>query len=162
MLGLISRIFIGCLPLPCYVRIVLTLSVLAAGVNFASSEVFPPGTFAIDGFSVNCGNAVTIVTPNLPDIAFAQPGRILLHPMLGNFPTGVKLFVYAHECAHQFVGANEVAADAWAIKLGRNQGWINLQVLNQICQALWFTPGSWTHFPGPQRCQLMFQAFMTP
>ena len=131
--------------------------------NAASAQqVFPPGTFSIDGFPVNCGNTITIITPQLPDIAVAQPGRILLHPMLRNYPTGVKLFVYAHECAHQFVGANEPAADAWAIKLGRNQGWINLHIINQICQAVWFSPGDWTHFPGPQRCQMMISAYMIP
>ena len=28
-----------------------------------AQQVFPPGTFSIDGFAVNCGSAVTIVTP---------------------------------------------------------------------------------------------------
>ena len=127
-----------------------------------AQQVFPPGTFSIDGFAVNCGSAVTIVTPNIPDIAAALPGQILLHPMLATLPTGVKLFVYAHECAHQFVGPDEVAADAWAIKLGRNQGWINPFVLNQVCRSVWFSPGSWTHFPGPQRCHSMMQAYYSP
>ena len=90
----------------------------SANAQQAFPQVYAPGTFFLDGFPVNCGYTVTIVTPLLPDIAMAQPGRILLHPMLSNYPTGVKLFVYTHECAHQFVGANEPAADAWAIKLG--------------------------------------------
>ena len=135
---------------------------LFCGSVASAQQVFPPGTFVIDGFPVNCGNTVTIVTPHLPDIAVAQPGKILLHPMLWSYPTGVKLFIYAHECAHQFVGANEPAADAWAIKLGRSQGWINLDVIHQICQSFWFSPGDWTHFPGPQRCQMMLNAYMTP
>ena len=131
-------------------------------VNQAKAQNYPPGTFTIDGFAVSCGNTVTTVTPNIPDIAYAQPGRIQLHPRLNNYPTGVKLFVYAHECAHQFVGSDEVAADAWAIKVGRLQGWINPLILDQICRFLWFSPGDWTHFPGPQRCQLMIHAYTMP
>lgn len=57
---------------------------------------------------------------------------------------------------------NEQAADAWAIKIGRNQGWINPQTVQQICQSVYFSSGDWTHFPGPARCQLMIQAFNTP
>ena len=130
-------------------RWLLLSAMLVCTSSANGQQVFPPGTFFLDGFPVNCGNTVTIVTPQLPDIAMAQPGRILLHPVLWNYPTGVKLFVYAHECAHQFVGANEPAADAWAIKLGRHQGWINPHILNQICQSVWFSLGDWTHFPGP-------------
>lgn len=102
----------------------LTLMMCTQSAN--AQNVFPPGTYSIDGFPVNCGHTITIVTPMIPDIAMAQPGRIMLNPMLAAYPTGVKLFVYAHECAHQFVGANEPAADAWAIKLGRAQGWLTL------------------------------------
>lgn len=138
------------------------LCVSISVVPLARAQTYPPGMYSIDGFKVSCGHAFTTVTPDIPDIASAMPGQILLHPRLDNYPTGVKLFVYAHECAHQFLGPNEVAADAWAIKLGRNQGWINLQVLNQICQAVFFWPGDWTHFPGPQRCQMMIHAYQTP
>ena len=141
---------------------VTMLYTLICVVPPAKAQAYPPGTFSIDGFRVSCGNTFTIVTPDIPGIAYAMPGRILLHPMLASYPTGVKLLVYTHECAHQFVGPNEVAADAWAIKLGRNQGWINPQVLNQICQAVFFSPGDWTHFPGPQRCQMMIHAYQTP
>ena len=145
-----------------WILVVAGFGVLLAGSSADAQQVYPPGTFSIDGIPVGCGGVVTVVTPNIPDIAIAQPGRILLHPALGNYPTGVKLFVYAHECAHQFVGSNEVAADAWAIKLGRNQGALSPALLRRICQAFWFSPGDWTHFPGPQRCQMMIHAYSTP
>ena len=148
----------------CASMILRTVSVFAL-CSWSSTGIgqqFPPGTFSIDGFPVHCGNAVTIVSPAIPGIAEALPGRIFLHPILSTYPTGVKLFVYAHECAHQFVGANEVAADAWAIRLGKAQGWLTPLVLDQVCQSVWFSSGTWAHFPGPQRCQLMIELYYGP
>jgi hypothetical protein len=141
--------------------ILLAAAIFGLGAAPARAQDFPPGTFLLDGYPAMCGQAWTTVTPSIPDVAYALPGQILLHPALvfGGAPTGVKHFVYAHECAHQLVGPNEAAADAWAIRIGRGQGWIDAVVLDQICQSLWFSPGDWTHFPGPLRCGMMAEVF---
>lgn len=143
------------------ISLLLAISALSASGSIIRAQSFPPGSFLLDGYPAGCGQAWTIVTPNIADVAYALPGQILLHPMLvfGGAPTGVKHFVYAHECAHQFVGSNEPEADAWAIRLGRDQGWIDPFVLDQICQSVWFAPGDWTHFPGPLRCKIMVDVF---
>jgi len=140
--------------------ILLTAVLIATQAN---AQVFPPGTFSIDGIPVNCGGASTVLTQGLGDVAKAIPGRILIDiDAFQTLPTGVKLFVYAHECGHQIYGPNENTADCFAVKLGRNQGVIDYNVLQSICQSVYFSPGDWTHMPGPLRCQQMLACFTTP
>lgn len=117
----------------------------------------------IGGFPFSCSAAATCIDPTIGDIGRAAPGvGIWLHPMLNNYPVGVIGFVFAHECAHYIGVTDEQQADSWAIGVGRDQGWINEGILQQICQSLYFSPGDWTHFPGPMRCQNMINVFRNP
>lgn len=102
------------------------------------------------GMPVQCMGIPTVVTP-LPDIATARPGAILLNPQFFNLPAQLQLFIYAHECAHHIVGANESASDCWAAQTGRQQGWFRREDLVHIRQMFGGSPGDWTHAPGPQR-----------
>jgi hypothetical protein len=143
--------------------LVLVLILLGQSFEVQAQQCFAPGSFSIAGYPFSCGRAPTCIDANIGDIGRAAPGQaIWLHPALNNYPAGVIAFVFTHECAHFLGQMNEQAADAWAIKIGRNQGWINAQTVQQICQSVYFSPGDWTHFPGPARCQLMMQAFGSP
>jgi hypothetical protein len=108
----------------------------------------------IAGMPVVCNGAVSYVA-QIPDIAMARPGALFFRPDFFNLPTYVQLYIYAHECAHQFVGGNEVAADCWAVRTGRDQGWLPRQGLEQVCQYTYHSRGDWTHPAGPVRCQNM-------
>ena len=128
-----------------------------------AQEFVPPGQLIFDGIPVACGVPAVLVGPELGDIAKSVPGQILINwATFSQFPTGVKMFVYGHECGHQVVGPNENAADKFSIDLGRQQGWVNLMTLQQICQSVYFTAGDWTHMPGPARCQAMYAYFQSP
>lgn len=144
-------------------RYLLWLAIVFILVNptkVSAQECYPPGTFTIAGYLFTCGNAVTCIDPRIGDIGKAAPGQgIFLHPMLNNYPPGIIGFVFAHECAHYRGDMDEQRADRWAIKLGRRQGWITPYTVRQICQSVYFTPGDWSHFPGPLRCQNMINAF---
>lgn len=121
---------------------------------------YPPGSMVIGGVHFSCNAATTCIDPRIGDIGRASPGvGIWLHPMLNNYPVGVIGFVFAHECAHYIGILDEQQADGWAITIGRDQGWIDQYILQQICQSFYFSPGDWTHFPGPLRCQNMMVAF---
>lgn len=126
-----------------------------------AQTVIAPGTLLLDGYPVSCGASPTILTgPELGDLAKGGPGGIFLNwPSFSSYPTGVKIFIYAHECSHFLFGSDENLADRFAINLGRNQGWINDLVLQQICQSVIMSPGSWTHLPGPPRCRNMINYF---
>jgi hypothetical protein len=127
---------------------------------FAQGQVLGPNPI-VGGVPVSCGGAIAVVAP-INDIAQAAPGQILLNPMLFNLPPVVQVFVYAHECGHQVVGSNETAADCWAIKVGRNQGWLSRPAVGMIQQYFGDSPGDWTHEPGPYRIARMVQCFDAP
>jgi len=126
----------------------------------ARAQVFPPGTFAIDGIPFSCGNVTFIVTPNIPDVGIAQPGVIYLNPnYLMYMSTPMKLFVAGHECGHHVVGLNENAADCWAIRMGRQQGWFPPQAFQEMIYQFQNNPGDYTHAPGPIRVQNIMQCY---
>lgn len=148
-------------------RIPLFISFFIYCISLASAvqaQVFPPGTFAIDGIPVNCGPTTTILNPGLPDVAMADGnGNIILNPaVLNGLPTVLKLYWYAHECGHYHVGANEVAADCWAIRIGRDQGWFPPQAFQDLVQMFWNNPGDMAHPSGMQRVQNMMQCYSAP
>ncbi|MFC3195870.1 hypothetical protein ACFODZ_16570 [Marinicella sediminis] len=115
----------------------------------------------IAGMNVNCGNVVTVID-NIDDIAMARPGYIILNPMFFNLSAPLQHFIYAHECAHHLLGSDEYSADCWAMKTGRDQGWLPPFAATQVGQAFLNSPGDWTHAPGPIRVQQMQACYNTP
>jgi hypothetical protein len=115
----------------------------------------------IAGQSLVCNGAVSYVA-QIPDIAMARPGALFFRPDYFSLPQYIQWFIYAHECAHQVVGSDEQAADCWAVKLGRNQGFFPPQAMQQICAFTFPSPGDWTHLPGPLRCRQMDICYRAP
>ena len=122
--------------------------------------VYGPRGLTIDGWQVRCGRAYTLVVPDFGDYGAAMPGIVLLDPeKLADLPTPVKLYVYAHECAHQFVGPNEAAADCMAAMMGRREGWLDQSGLDQICRFVRPFQATSVHAAGPERCRQMRACF---
>lgn len=115
----------------------------------------------IAGVPLMCGGASAYVA-HIPDIAMAYSGALLFRPDFFSLPPYIQWYIYAHECAHQLVGGNEQAADCWAVRLGRDQGFFPPQALHQICAYTFPSPGDWTHLPGPYRCQQMLACYTAP
>lgn len=108
----------------------------------------------IAGQPLVCGGAVSYVA-DIPDIAMAQQGLLMFRPDFFSLPAYVQWYIYAHECAHQYVGNDERAADCFAVQMGRDQGFFPPQAIQQICAFTFPTPGDWSHLPGPLRCAEM-------
>ena len=130
--------------------------VLGEGASAQALGPYP----VIAGLQVQCGGVPTFVQP-IPDIAMARPGVIVLNPKLFELPGSLKLFVYAHECAHHLLGNNEANADCWAIRTGRQQGWFKPSDISYLIQYFGNSPGDWTHAPGPYRIANMMACFST-
>ncbi|WP_440217260.1 hypothetical protein [Chromobacterium piscinae] len=151
------------------------LALLLIGFMYTASPVAKAAftmlgsTPTIGGASVVCMGIPTVVVSPLNDIAYAAPAgtmfpfpAILLRPDVFQYPPVLQLFIYAHECGHFNVGPDETAADCWAIKLGRNQGWFTAASFPLLIQALGNSPGNSTHLPGPYRLAALQQCFLAP
>jgi len=120
------------------------------------------GTATIGGMKLSCHAAQVVVSNQVPGPGFSVPGVLMFGPrFLRAYPPLVQRLVFLHECGHQYVGTDESAADCWAVKAGKRQGWLTRSGLAQACKALWHTQGDGVHLAGPERCAALQQCFET-
>ena len=125
------------------------------------ATMVPSGEFALDGVKLFCGTRPTIIDNKLDDYGAAYPGFLIMNMrLLSKVATPVKLWIYAHECGHQFRGPDEETADCFAVQRGRRQGWLSPGGVEEICQFISAAKGDSMHFAGPHRCEAMRQCFM--
>lgn len=118
------------------------------------------GELRIDGQRVFCGRRPTVIDPGFDSWGGAYPGYLILNPRrLDGLSTTIKMFIYAHECGHQFVGRDETAADCFAAKRGRRYGWLDGNGVGEICRFMSTLKGDWDHAAGPDRCQKLKQCY---
>jgi len=119
-------------------------------------KVVPHGTLKIDGRLVNCGKRPTVLNSNFDSWGGAFPGFVILNTKkINGLSTAVKLYVYSHECGHQFVGPDETKADLFAIRRGVKWGWLDAVGMEDICTFISTLKGDSVHPPGPERCDTM-------
>ena len=126
-----------------------------------NAKLLPAGRYKIGKSRMRCGKAKTLVTTKFWDYGGALPNLIIINPRkMNKLPRSIRKFVYYHECAHQTVGADEVAADCQAIRRGKKEGWLNRNGVKRICQRLFIhSKGDRFHPPGPKRCRLLMQCY---
>lgn len=125
-----------------------------------NTRIIAPGKLKIDGTRLICGRRPTVFDPTLNDFGGAFDGFIILNPrLIKRLPRQVKLWIYSHECAHQFRGADEATADCFAIERGVRRGWLKKTGVDQICKFIWSAPASNMHPPGHVRCKNMRQCY---
>ena len=127
----------------------------------SEATVVPYGKLRIDGRRATCGKRSTIIDPTLDDYGAAYPRFLILNPKkLEGLATPVKLWIFSHECAHQFRGPDEKTADCFAVQRGRRQGWLDNAGLEEICNFIRPARGDVMHFSGPERCAVMKQCYL--
>jgi hypothetical protein len=120
------------------------------------AKLIAHGSLKIDGRSVNCGKRPTILNDNFDSWGGAFPGFLILNTSkINGLSTAVKLYVYSHECGHQFVGPDEGKADLFAIRRGVKWGWLDAVGMEDICTFISTLKGDSVHPPGPKRCDDM-------
>ena len=120
------------------------------------AKLVQAGKLKIDGQTMLCGRRPTVIDPNFASWGGAYPGYLILNPnKLDGLATVVKLFIYAHECGHQFIGRDEQAADCFAVKRGRRYGWLDEVGLGEVCAFMERLKGDWDHASGSNRCKKM-------
>jgi len=128
------------------------------------ATLIPAGEFTLANTRLICGRRPTVLDPTLDDYGAAYPGFLIINPrLIAKVADPVKLWIYSHECAHQFRGPDEDTADCFAVQRGKRQGWLSQAGLNQVCQFIspakgdqgWFK----MHLSGSARCASMRQCY---
>lgn len=124
------------------------------------AKILRPGELKLDGRRMTCGQRPTVLDNKLDDYGAAYPGFLILNPKLvAKVSTVVKLWIFAHECGHQFRGPDEETADCFAVQRGRRQGWLDAGGVEEICKFITPAKGDSMHFSGSHRCESMRKCF---
>jgi len=127
------------------------------------AKIVPPGDLKLDNRKQLCGHRPTVLDNQLDDYGAAYPGFLILNPrLIAKVSTPVKLWIFAHECGHQFRGPDEETADCFAVQRGRRQGWLTPAGLDEICAFIAPAKGDSMHIKGSHRCEYMRQCFEDP
>jgi len=127
------------------------------------ATIVPAGTLKLDGHPMVCGQRPTVLDSQLDDYGAAYPGFLILNPkLLAKISTPVKMWIYSHECGHQFRGPDEETADCFAVQRGRRQGWLTGEGVEEICHFISPAKGDGMHFAGSNRCEYMRKCFSDP
>lgn len=128
-----------------------------------NAKVVPPGRYKIEGKRQICGQRPTVVNEQLDDYGAAYPGFLIMNPkLLNRVSTPVQLWIYAHECGHQFRGPDEETADCFAVQRGRRQGWLTPEGLEEVCTFIKPAKGTMMHLSGSFRCEYMRKCYDDP
>ena len=120
------------------------------------AKLIAQGALKIDGKTVNCGKRPTVLNSSFDSWGGAFPGFVILNTKkITGLSTPVKLYIYSHECGHQFEGPDETKADLFAIRRGVKWGWLDAVGMEDICTFISTLKGDSVHPPGPQRCETM-------
>jgi hypothetical protein len=124
------------------------------------ARIVEPGEFKLDDYKLYCGTRPTVIDNKLDDYGAAYPGYLIMNmKLLDRVSTPVKLWIYSHECGHQFRGPDEATADCFAVQRGRRQGWLSPGGVEEICEFIRPATGDSMHFSGSHRCEYMRQCF---
>jgi hypothetical protein len=127
------------------------------------AKILKSGELKLDGHKMTCGQRPTVLDSQLDDYGAAYPGFLILNPkLISKVATVVKLWIFAHECGHQFRGPDEETADCFAVQRGRRQGWLNADGVEEICRFISPAKGDSMHFSGSHRCESMRKCFADP
>lgn len=123
-------------------------------------QLVPAGQLRFDGHSFTCGRFPTVLNPRLDDYGAAFFGFILLNPpRFETMPLTLKRYAYAHECGHQYIGYDEGEADCYAVRRGRQEGWLDAAGMDEICDFISRSKGTAVHALGVRRCAMMRRCF---
>ena len=127
------------------------------------AKIVAAGELKLDGRKMTCGQRPTVLDGQLDDYGAAYPGFLILNPkLIPKVSTVVKLWIFAHECGHQFRGPDEETADCFAVQRGRRQGWLNADGVEEVCKFISPAKGDSMHFSGSHRCESMRKCFADP
>jgi len=141
----------------------LLLALVVAGlepqaVAIEKDRLVPAGRLVIEGRRLSCGSTKTLLR-DFEGFAVSSTVIMLNMQALNPLPRQVQWLIYYHECGHILLGQSETAADCYAVKRARREGWLNDRALDDVC-AVFNIAGHGPVHPDPQaRCDQLRQCF---
>jgi hypothetical protein len=123
-------------------------------------KLVAPGRLVIEGRRLSCGRTATLIR-DFEGFAVSSTVIMLNMQALKDLPRPVQWLIYYHECGHILYGPSETAADCYAVRRARRQGWLDEQALEDVC-AVFNIAGHGPVHPDPEaRCEQLRQCFRT-
>ena len=141
----------------------LCLALLATTPNedaaaIDQGKLVQPGRLVVAGRRLSCGATATLLR-DFEGFAVSSTVIMLNMQALKDLPRPVQWLIYYHECGHILFGPSETAADCYAIRRARREGWLSKQSLEDIC-AVFNIAGHGPVHPDPEaRCDQLRQCF---
>jgi hypothetical protein len=89
-------------------------------------KLVAPGRLVVAGRKLSCGTTATLLR-DFEGFAVSSTVIMLNMQALKDLPRPVQWLIYYHECGHILYGPSETAADCYAIRRARREGWRHLR-----------------------------------
>jgi len=125
---------------------------------YDQGRLVAPGRLVIAGRRLSCGATATLVR-DFEGFAVSSTVIMLNMQAMKELPRPVQWLIYYHECGHILYGPSETAADCYAVRRARREGWLNQKALDDVC-AVFNIAGHGPLHPDPEaRCNQLRQCF---
>ncbi len=143
--------------------IVLLAAAAALGAGQAlgveKDRLVPAGRLVIEGKRLSCGSTQTLLR-DFQGFAVSSTVIMLNMQALKDLPRQVQWLIYYHECGHILFGPGETAADCYAIRRAKREGWLNEETLDNICAVFNIAGHSPVHQDPEARCNQLRQCLV--
>jgi len=125
---------------------------------YDQGRLVAPGRLVIAGRRLSCGATATLVR-DFEGFAVSSTVIMLNMQAMKDLPRPVQWLIYYHECGHILYGPSETAADCYAVRRARREGWLNQKALDDVC-AVFNIAGHGPLHPDPEaRCNQLRPCF---
>ena len=121
-------------------------------------KLVAPGRLVVAGRKLSCGATATLIR-DFEGFAVSSTVIMLNMQALKELPRAVQWLIYYHECGHILYGPSETAADCYAVRRARRQGWLDKETLDDICAVFNIAGHGPMHADPEQRCDQLRQCF---
>ena len=87
-------------------------------------KLVAPGRLVVAGRKLSCGKTATLLR-DFEGFAVSSTVIMLNMQALKDLPRPVQWLIYYHECGHIVYGPSETAADCYAVRRARREGWLS-------------------------------------
>lgn len=140
----------------CLVLVAASLEEDAAALE--QGKLVAPGRLVVAGRRLSCGATATLIR-DFEGFAVSSTVIMLNMQALKELPRPVQWLIYYHECGHILYGPSETAADCYAVRRARREGWLGKATLDDICAVFNIAGHGPMHADPEQRCDQLRQCF---